>query len=143
MQLDNKDKALIDKLRENARTPVSELARELNLSRSTVKDRIERLERRGIISGYTLRLSDSYLSGQIQAHVMIVSNPKKALQIVKQFHKLTAIKTLHAVNGVYDMIALVSADSTRELDLTLDHIGEVDGVEKTVSMILLSTKIER
>ncbi len=143
MLLDKNDKALIDLLGENSRAPVSELARVLGLSRSTVKDRIERLERRGVITGYTLRFSDSYLSGQIQAHVMIVSNPKYAAQIVREFKKLVAVKALHAVNGIYDMIALISADSTKELDAALDQIGAVEGVEKTVSMIILSTKIEK
>jgi len=57
--------------------------------------------------------------------------------------KLVNLKSLYAVNGIYDMIAVISAESTKSLDETLDLIGDTSGVEKTVSSIILSTKIER
>jgi len=135
--------ALVALLRANGRESTSELARKLNLSRSTVKDRIDRLEKRGVIKGYTIRLSEDYADRQIQAHVMISSDPKQSVQIVRTLQQITAVKSLHAVNGIYDMIALVSAESTKLLDETLDQIGNMVGVDKTLSSIILSTKIER
>jgi len=137
------DETLITLLRANGRESTSELARKLNLSRSTVKDRIDRLEKRGVIKGYTIRLSEDYADRQIQAHVMISSDPKQSVQIVRTLQQISAIKSLHAVNGIYDMIALVSAESTKVLDETLDLIGNMVGVDKTLSSIILSTKIER
>jgi len=141
--LDAKDKALLALLSANSRESTAELARKLELSRSTVKDRMQRLEKRGVISGYTIRYSEDYATGQIRAQVMISYDPKLATQIVRQLKLLPAIKAVYAVNGVYDMIAHVSAESTLDLDQTLDQIGDVDGIEKTVSSIILSTKFER
>ncbi len=141
--LDANDKALLALLSANSRESTAELARKLELSRSTVKDRMQRLERQGVISGYTIRYNEDYASGQIRAQVMISYDPKLASQIVRQLRQLPAIKAVHAVNGIYDMIALVSADSTLDLDKTLDQIGTMDGIEKTVSSIILSTKFER
>ncbi|MFT7130093.1 MAG: hypothetical protein ACI89U_002215, partial [Gammaproteobacteria bacterium] len=46
-------------------------------------------------------------------------------------------------NGIYDMIAMLSVESTRSLDLALDTIGDINGIEKTVSSIILSTKFEK
>lgn len=143
MIIDDKDRALIELLSANSRESVAELARKLKLSRSTVKDRIERLETRGIITGYTVRFSEEYAVGQIQAHVMISSDPKLAAQIVRNLRQIAAVKSLYAVNGIYDMIAIVSTESTRSLDQTLDQIGDMEGIEKTVSSIILSTKFER
>lgn len=143
MVIDAKDRALIELLSANSRESVAELARKLKLSRSTVKDRIERLETRGIITGYTVRFSEEYAVGQIQAHVMISSDPKLAAQIVRNLRQIAAVKSLYAVNGIYDMIAIVSTESTRSLDQTLDQIGDMEGIEKTVSSIILSTKFER
>ena len=60
MIIEGKDRALIDLLRANSRESVSELARQLGLSRSTVKDRIARLEKSGVITGYTVRFSEGY-----------------------------------------------------------------------------------
>ena len=142
MVIDAKDKALIALLAANSRMPTAELARKLNLSRSTVKDRIERLEKRNIITGYTVRFSEEYAEGQIQAHVMISSDPKQAAQIVRSLRAMPVVKSLYAVNGSFDMIAIVSAESTRALDRALDEIGHMPGIEKTVYSIILSTKFE-
>lgn len=143
MMVNDQDKALLGLLSANSREPISELARKLHLARSTVKDRIERLERSGVITGYTLRFSEDYVASQIQAHVMIVSEPKEVGKIVRAMKGMSAVKSLHAVNGVYDMLAVISAESTRALDQALDDIGSMKGVEKTVSSIILSTKFER
>jgi len=141
--LDAKDKALLALLSANSRESTAELARKLQLSRSTVKDRMQRLEKQGVINGYTIRYSEAYASGQIRAQVMISYEPKLAAQIVRQLKQLPAIKAVYAVNGIYDMIADVSAESTLDLDRTLDQIGDIEGIEKTVSSIILSTKFER
>lgn len=141
--LDDKDRALLALLSANSRESTAELARKLNLSRSTVKDRINRLEKGGIITGYTIRYSEDFASGQIKAQVMISYDPKQSSQIVRSLRHLPSIKAVYAVNGIYDLIALVSTDSMGDLDQALDQIGEIDGIEKTVSSIILSTKFER
>lgn len=143
MRTDDSDKKLLALLSANSRESIAELSRKLKLSRSTVKDRVERLERSGIIRGYTLRLSDDYLWAQVVAHVMINTNQKKSVSIVRALRQIDAIKALHAVNGMHDMIAIVSADATSSLDKVLDQIGAIDGVEKTLSAIILSTKFEK
>ncbi|MCK5574732.1 MAG: Lrp/AsnC family transcriptional regulator, partial [Sphingomonadales bacterium] len=56
--MDATDQKLLSLLRENARASTSALARDLGLSRSTVQDRINRLEKRGIVAGYTVRLGE-------------------------------------------------------------------------------------
>jgi len=143
MIIDDKDKELLGYLSANSRESTAELSRKLQLSRSTVKDRIERLQRRGIITGFTVRYSEAFSEGQIKAHVMISTDPKKSAEVVRMLRKLVNLKSLYAVNGIYDMIAVISAESTKSLDETLDLIGDTSGVEKTVSSIILSTKIER
>lgn len=143
MHIDDKDRELLALLSANSRESTAELARKLNLSRSTVKDRIERLEKRGVITGFTVRFSEDYAEGLIQAHVMISSDPKQSAQIARTLKQLTPVKSLYAVNGSYDMIAVINAQSTRALDETLDQIGEISGIERTVSSIILSTKFER
>lgn len=143
MILDDKDKELLGYLSANSRESTAELSRKLQLSRSTVKDRIERLQRRGVITGFTVRFSEEFSEGQIKAHVMISTDPKKSAEVVRALRKLVNLKSLYAVNGIYDMIAVISAESTKSLDETLDLIGGTSGVEKTVSSIILSTKIER
>lgn len=143
MIIDGKDKELIALLSTNSRESTANLARKLGMSRTTVTSRIDRLEKRGIITAYTVQFSDDYERGRIQAHVMISSNPKSSAHIVQSLQKISAIRALHAVNGMYEMLAEVSAESTHHLDEVLDQIGNIDGISKTTSSILLTTKFSR
>ena len=143
MITDDKDKTLLALLSANSRESTAELARKMKLSRTTVTSRIERLERLGVISGYTIRFSEEYAEGQIRAHVMIGAHPKQANGIFRALRQIPAVRALHTVNGEFDMVAMVGAGSTRELDETLNRIGNVPGVDKTVSSILLTTRFER
>ena len=71
MKLNTPDELLLSLLRENARASTAQIARRLNLSRTTVQSRIDRLEREGVISGYTVRVHDEYERGQILSLIHI------------------------------------------------------------------------
>ncbi|MVA23713.1 Lrp/AsnC family transcriptional regulator [Agrobacterium vitis] len=143
MQVSDKDRELLALLGENARMPVATLARRLGLSRTTVQARLERLEREGVIAGYGLRLSDAYQSGLIRAHVMITMAPKALTRVTAELAAIPQVTALHSVNGPYDLIAMLAAPSIQELDRLIDLIGELSGVERTLSSIILSTRIAR
>lgn len=143
LDLDPTDRQLIDLLRANSRASTSALARELGVSRSTVQDRISRLERRKIIGGYTIRLESSFEQRLISAHVMIQISPKHGPQIERALAAMPAVKTLQTVSGIYDLVTAVEAVSTEEMDTVLDAIGALEGVEKTTSSIVLTTKLRR
>lgn len=140
--MDEADQALLRLLEENARLPTAVLARRLGLSRSTVQDRLSRLERT-TIQGYTVRYRDAVAARQITAHVMISVNPKFGDRVVHALKQMGGLKALYAVSGQYDLIALVRGDTTAEIDAMLDDIGRIQGIERTTSSIVLSTKFER
>ncbi|MBM0108121.1 Lrp/AsnC family transcriptional regulator [Steroidobacter sp. S1-65] len=141
--LDSVDQQLIALLRENARAPTAALARSLGLSRTTVQSRIERLERSKVITGYSVRLSEAQERGAVHAYIMITVKPKHASQVEREVRKLSQVRVLQAVSGSFDMMALAVADSITDMDELIDAIGELDGVERTTSSIVLSTKFER
>ena len=141
--LSDAEQALLSLLRENARASTAELARRLGVSRTTVQSRIERLEQRGIISGYGVKLSADYEQGLVKAHVLLTVTPKLADKVVRALQALPPVRTLHSVSGNFDMIVIVDAPSIRDLDALLDQIGAMDGVERTSSSIILSTRIDR
>jgi DNA-binding Lrp family transcriptional regulator len=137
------DQQLIALLRANAREPTAALARKLGLARSTVQERIARLEREGIIKGYTLRLADAADAGKLRAVVMITADPKQADRVNVELRKMPEVRSLSAVAGPYDMIAVVEAATTAAMDVSLDRIGKAAGVARTVSSIILSEKFAR
>ena len=143
MKLNTPDELLLSLLRENARASTAQIARRLNLSRTTVQSRIDRLEREGVISGYTVRVHDEYERGQIRAHIMITVHPKQMTSVVAALRAMPELRVLHSVSGSYDLIAVGPVPTVSEMDLLTDRIGAIEGVERTTSSIVLSTKFER
>ncbi|MGB3390741.1 MAG: Lrp/AsnC family transcriptional regulator [Pseudaminobacter sp.] len=142
MTTDN-DRALIALLRENARASTAELARRLGVSRTTVQSRIERLEKSGVIAGYGVRLSPDYERNLVRAHILVTALPKLSASVEAVLRRIPEVRTLHSVSGSFDMIIIVEAPSVRDLDVLIDRIGALEGVERTLSSIILSTKIDR
>ncbi|HUG21667.1 Lrp/AsnC family transcriptional regulator [Piscinibacter sp.] len=141
--LDDTDHALLALLRENARAPTAELARKLKLSRTTVQSRMERLQRQRVIAGYTITVPDELEAALVRAHVLITLVPKQSAAIEVALRRIPEVRVLHSVSGPFDLIAVVAATSIVELDELIDRIGALDGVERTTSAIVLSTRIER
>lgn len=140
---DETDRRIVDHLRNEGRASVADIGRALDLSRTTVQSRMERLERSGRIAGYTVRLSDAHEAGQIHAYVMIAVAPKKAAGVVAALRRLPAVRRLRSVSGPFDLIAEAATASAGEMDGLIDAVGALEGVERTTSSIVLSTKIER
>lgn len=141
--LDDTDRKLLNLLRADARESVSGLARKLDLARSTVQERIARLERAGVIAGYTIRSGEDFAERQIAAHVMISVDPKVAAGVTADLKKMPEVRSLAAISGTFDMMAEVAAETTAKIDTVLDAIGRLKGVQKTMSSIVLSVKFER
>jgi DNA-binding Lrp family transcriptional regulator len=143
MTIDPTDQRILALLREDARASTSKLGRKLGLSRTTVQSRIERMLTRGIIAGFIVRLSDEVVRGQIQAHVMVTTLPKLASRVEAELRRLPEVRKLYAISGAHDFIAVVITDSVKEMDVLLDRIGVLEGVDRTESSIVLSTRIDR
>ena len=141
--MDDIDVRLVDALRDDARAPTAALARTLGLSRTTVQSRLERLERQGVIAGYTVRLSDAHERGQIHAYVMMTVSHKQAAAVTSAVRRLSAVRSLQSVSGPFDLIARAVTPTVNDMDALIDALGAIDGVERTTSSIVLSTKIDR
>lgn len=142
-ELDDIDRELLALLKADAREPTSSIARKLGVSRSTVQSRMERLESRGIIGGYTVRLHDDYTRSQVKAHVLITFAPKLAPRVASELKKIPEVTSLYSISGAHDMIAIVAAKDTTRMDEVIDQIGAIPGIDRTTTSIVLSTKFER
>jgi len=141
--MDGIDERLISALRENGRASTAELARLVGRSRTSVQSRIERLEREGVIVGYGARLAPEHDLGAVRAHVMIKVGPKETRGVIAALQAVPQVRVLHSVSGDVDLIAIAAAASVAEMDDVIDRIGVLEGVERTTSSVILSTKFER
>ncbi|MHA6345784.1 Lrp/AsnC family transcriptional regulator [Roseivivax sp. CAU 1761] len=140
--MDETDRALLSALAEDARRPVATLARRLGLARTTVQARIERLEASGMIAGYTLRAGPG-LRPALRATVLVAVEPRAGAAVLARLRGLPGVIAAHTTTGRVDMILEVAAETTEDLDRTLDAVGEAKGVKSSESLIHLSTKLDR
>ncbi|MBI2994282.1 MAG: Lrp/AsnC family transcriptional regulator [Gammaproteobacteria bacterium] len=141
--LNERDARLLQLLRDNARESVSSLARKLGVSRTAVQERILRLQREGVIRGFTVQLNPDWLKGQINAMVSLVVDPKFTAKVIDALETMPAIAALWTVSGKNDLIAMARAPTTADIDRVLDEVGSLQGVTRTESSIILTTRFDR
>lgn len=140
--LDETDRALLSLLARNARAPATELARKLNLARTTVQARIEKLERSGVIRGYTVR-AETAPGALIRAYVLIQVEPRSAGPVASIIGRMREVESLHTTSGRFDLAAQVGAPDTAQLDAALDRIAMIEGVRGIETLVQLTTKVDR
>jgi DNA-binding Lrp family transcriptional regulator len=141
--MDDLDQRILDLLGGDARQSVTVMARRLHAARSTLQERIARLERSGVIAGYTVRLGPAATGRRVTAHVAITVDLKRGEHVQQTLRRIAGVRTLHTVSGPFDLIAVVATESTTEIDRVLDRIGAIPGVKRTTSSIVLTTKFDR
>jgi len=142
-EMDKKDHGLISALRENARVSLSDLAHRLGVSRTTVRSRIERLQQRGDILGFTVVLKDDAIHDPVRGIMMIGIEGRGTDRIVRQLTGLPELRAVHSTNGRWDVIAEIGTNSLEDFDSTLAQIRRMDGVTSSETSLLLSTRKAR
>lgn len=141
--MDETDEKLLALLMQNARMPVAMLAKKMKMARSTVQTRLDRLETRGMIAGYTVRLGEAARAERIRATALLQIEPMTLNNVLNKLRAVPEVRAAHTTSGRFDLIVTLSADTTEALDIALDAIGEVSGVKSSESLIHLSTRIDR
>jgi len=139
-QIDNKILAL---LMDNARVPVTTIARQIGIARTTVIARIQSLEKREVIAGYGVKLNPVMYQPMVRAYVGLSVEARNASSLIAFLEQIPEVESLCAVSGSIDYMLTLRCASTEVLDKLLDQIGNRDGVRRTSSSIILSKRIDR
>ena len=138
--MDKTDQRLVAALRRNARASLSDLATALNMSRSTVRARIERMQARGDIVGYTVVLKDDVLRDPVRGLMMIGIEGRGTDRVIRQLSGMGEVRGVHSTNGRWDVIAEIGAETLEGFDAVLSRIRKLDGVATSETSLLLSTR---
>ncbi|MBL8347874.1 MAG: Lrp/AsnC family transcriptional regulator [Rubrivivax sp.] len=143
MNPDDLDRRLLALLQADARSSAADLARKLGVARTTVLARLTRLQREGVIVGFTVRLAADTGERGVEAYVGITTSPKSGRDVSLRLAALPELRQLCSVSGEFDYLALLRAESTTRLDALLDEIGAIDGVTRTMTSVVLARRIDR
>ncbi len=143
MTINAEDERLLALLKANAREPVASLARKLGVARTTVQERIRRLERQGVIAGYTVQLNEAFAANRIKALVAMSAEQRRAESVVRALKAIPGVTAVYSVSGIFDLIAVIVGNRIEDIDQTVDRVSAVPGIERTETSLVLSTKFER
>jgi DNA-binding Lrp family transcriptional regulator len=142
--MDATDRKIVTLLRENARRSFKDIGKHVHLSAPAVKRRVDRLEREGVLRGYTALVDPAAFGWHSEAFVDLYCDGRMPGEAIKRVvRKEPGVVSAHTVAGEASAMLHVMAEDTRDLELTLERIRKVDGVDRTVTEIVLSTLFER
>jgi DNA-binding Lrp family transcriptional regulator len=141
--LDDKDRILVGALRRNARESLVGLARSVGLSRSATQERMRRLEREGVIKGYTITLAPAH-DAAVRAMIAVTFEPGfRCKQVVPRLAGIPEITACHSLTGAIDLMVMVACDSNAALDRIRDAVAAAPGVATATTHIVLDTPLSR
>ena len=139
-KLDPIDHRLLEILQKNARTKLNEMAQQLGLTIPTISERIQKLEERGFIKGYTTILDAKRLGKDITAFITVSIDSSKHYQMfMERARETEEILECHSVTGEGSHLLKVRADNTNALEKLLSRIQSWPGVLSTKTSVVLST----
>lgn len=139
ISIDDTDRELIALLREDGRATVAALAAKLKVARGTVQNRMARLQRDGVIVGYTVRLRPQIEAHRIRALMSVAVEGNRGPEVIKALRGHPNVTALYTTNGRWDIVAELQAESLEAFDQVLSAIRLIDGIASTETSLLLST----
>jgi DNA-binding Lrp family transcriptional regulator len=139
VHIDNIDQALISLLRQNARESVATLAGKLGVSRGTVTNRMDRLERDGLIVGYSVRLRPDVQPDVLRAWMSIEITGNDTRRVMASLLGEPGVAALHSTNGRWDLLAELQVASLEALSQVLERIRLIKGISNSETSIHLES----
>ena len=142
--MDDTDRRIVTLLRQNARRSFKDIGRHVHLSAPAVKRRVDRLEREGVLRGYTAVVDPGAFGWHTEAFVDLYCDGRMPGEAIKRVvQREPSVVSAHTVAGEASALLHVMAEDTLDLERTLERIRKVDGVDRTVTEVVLSTLFQR
>lgn len=138
--MDALDGRLIAALKTDGRASLSELAADLGVTRSTVRTRLDRLITGGEIAGFTVLTRSDVRPDPVRGLMMLEIAGRGAEKTMQRLRVIPQVKAVHSTNGTWDLIAEIGSPSLEAFDQVLFAIRRLEGVTRSETSLLLSTR---
>ena len=141
--MDSKDYAILEELEKDSRQSTALIARKTGIPRVTVHERMEKLRKSGGIKNFSTVLDYKLLGKPVNAFILVTFNSKSVTQheLAEKISKMPGVSEVCIIAGEWDLLVKVHSESLEKLgELIVDKLRKIDGVEKTVTMPVLSSR---
>ena len=136
------DRRLLALLQVNARESVAALSRKLGVARTTVQERISRMERNGTIAGYAVLMRSDPFERYAEAVALLSVSNRKTKAVVDQLRQFPEIVLCQIASGEFEIICRIRVAHLEDVHPVLAEIGEIAGVERVRSIMVLATAFD-
>ena len=141
---DHIDLHILALLQENCKLPLAKIGEKVGLSAPSVIERIKKLEDQEVISGYRAILNARRLGKDVTAFIGVsISHPKLIGEFESEIVQLDDVLECHHVTGQHTLLLKVKTQDTSSLEELISKIRSIDGIDRTETMVVLSTHTER
>ncbi len=141
--IDKKDEIIITELKKNSRESTKKIAKNVNIPRVTVHDRINKLVKKGIIKSFNVSIDYKKIgfSSEVFIFVSFLPNPSVSQrELAKRVAKLPGVYEVHIISGEYDLLLKVRGTTLEDIGkLVVDKLRQLKGVGKTVTFACFET----
>lgn len=147
VEIDELDIKILAKLLEDSRTPFRQLARDLNVSESTIYLRVKKLRNSKVLKSYTIDIDLNRLGFLQQVYVEVKVTPQHFKNVVEELRGKPNILEIYEASGEYPLLIKVVATNNEELSSAIDEIAMIKGITemkvKYIFRILESKNISK
>lgn len=138
--MDELDGKLVQALKRDGRAAVSDLSADLGVTRATVKARMDRLRESGEIAGFTVQTRLDVAAHRVRGLMMLGIEGRGTEKVMRALLGVVEVQTVHSTNGTWDLIVEIGTETLDGLDAVLFRIRRMDGVTRSETSLLLSTR---
>lgn len=146
MKLDKKDKDILRILQQNGRMKAKEIAKRINSPITTVVSKIKRMEKNGIIKGYTAIVDNRAVGMPVIAYVLISFNKSSNIsqkELAKKLAEFKQVCEVSIIAGEWDILVKVKEESVESIgNFVVEKLRNLEGIEKTLTLIVLHNEKE-
>ncbi len=138
--MDDLDRRLLTLLHRDGRATISELADLLGVTRTTIRARMDALKARGEVVGFTVVTRQDVAQNPVRGLMMLGIEGRGTERLMARVAALPQVMAVHSTNGTWDLIAEIGTETLEELDQVLFTIRRMEGITRSETNLLLSTK---
>jgi Lrp/AsnC family transcriptional regulator, leucine-responsive regulatory protein len=135
--VDKFDQQILALLRADARLAVSQIARDINLSRSAVAERIRHLEQAGVIKGYHAQVAEP-AGAAVKAYLELFYQGGRCATYVQRMRSFSEVRRCSGISGETDMLVYIEAPSMERLSEIRGQIENYPGMHKVKTHMVVT-----
>jgi DNA-binding Lrp family transcriptional regulator len=136
--MDELDYKILEKLNENARKSYREMARKLNISLSTISNRIKKLEDEEIIERYIPIVNQEKLGYTLTAVINLKISRGKLIEVQEKISKDRHVRAVYDITGEWDSVLIANFKDRRDLNGFIKGVLSMEYVERTNTQLVLN-----